>query len=84
MLGQPVSPRLLGPTYTIRRTVVDTAVPCWCCRATIAESLKAVTQQLHEAEAKNKHLIELESDLERREDIFESQVQQSFAYPTNL
>lgn len=67
------------PTYLIK-SAVDKAMPCWRCRASIAASLKAVTQQLHEAEAKNKHLIELESDLERREDIFESQVRQSFAY----
>ena len=46
------------------------------CRASISESLKAVAQQLHEAEAKNKHLVELECDLERREDIFASQVRQ--------
>lgn len=52
----------------------------WWCRASIAESLKAVTQQLHEAGAKKKHLIELESDLERREDIFESQVRQSLTF----
>lgn len=38
-------------------------------RATIAESLRNATQQLHEAESKNKHLLELESDLQRREDI---------------
>lgn len=44
------------------------------CRAIISESLKAVTQQLHEAESQNKHLIELETDLQRREDMFESQV----------
>ena len=43
-------------------------------RATIGESLKAVTQQLHEAEAQHKHLVELEADLQRREDMFERQV----------
>lgn len=59
-------------------------------RASIAESLKAATQQLHEAEAKNKHLIELEADLERREDIFDSQVRGQlvcfslFSYPVRL
>ncbi|KAA6418981.1 MAG: hypothetical protein FRX49_11084 [Trebouxia sp. A1-2] len=45
-------------------------------RATIGESLKAVTQQLHEAEAQHKHLVELEADLQRREDTFERQVRQ--------
>ena len=43
-------------------------------RATNGESLKAVTQQLHEAEAQHKHLVELEADLQRREDTFERQV----------
>lgn len=43
-------------------------------RATIGESLKAVTQQLHEAEAQHKHVVELEADLQRREDMFERQV----------
>lgn len=43
-------------------------------RATIGESLTAVTQQLREAEAQNKHLVELEADLQRREDMFERQV----------
>ncbi len=43
-------------------------------RATIGESLKAVTQQLHDAEAQQKHVVELEADLQRREDMFERQV----------
>jgi len=43
-------------------------------RAMIGESLKAVTQQLHEAKAQHKHLVELEADLQRREDMFERQV----------
>ena len=43
-------------------------------RATIGESLKAVTQQLHEAEAQHQHVVELEADLQRREDMFERQV----------
>lgn len=40
----------------------------------MSDSLKVATQQLHEAEAKNKHLVELECDVERREDMFASQV----------
>jgi len=36
--------------------------------------LTAVTQQLHEAEAQHKHVVELEADLQRREDMFERQV----------
>ena len=43
-------------------------------RATIGESLKAVRQQLHEAEAQHQHVVELEADLQRREDMFERQV----------
>lgn len=47
---------------------------CAMARATIGESLKAVTRQLHEAESKNRHLIELETDLQQREERFERQV----------
>ena len=47
---------------------------CAMARATIGESLKAVTRQLHEAESKNRHLIELETDLQQREELFERQV----------
>lgn len=44
------------------------------CRATIAESLRSVTHQLHEAEAKSKHLLDLEADLDSREELFNEKV----------
>lgn len=48
-------------------------VPC-SCRATIADSLKSVTQQLHEAEARSKHLLDLEADLDSRDELFNQKV----------
>ena len=49
------------------------AVPCLC-RAAIADSLKSVTQQLHEAEARSQHLLDLEADLDSREELFNHKV----------